>query len=143
HKNGEAIALDTTLRQLKIGIANFLGIKNLLLPHRNTTIRSSPECNCGLAQSIATNGLWEMLRCRIHNSSHSECDYPHESLEKKGECNICHFELSDPCEQCQNTDDRMNDCPLVVNVGCNHIFHHHCYRSDVRETCPGGCSSSI
>src|SRR5947207_7815587 len=110
-----------TLRQLKLSIGNLLGIHNLYLPEK----RSPPSsiCNCALARSIAKNGIWEMLQCRIHDPSDEGCGYPHVNTSKHGQCLLCHEGLAEPCQSCRDEWLVTDPCPLVSNVGCNHTFH--------------------
>ena len=137
---GNPIALTMTLRQLKESIGNLLGVHDLRLPEKRSP--SSAICNCALARSVAKNGIWEMLQCRIHDSSDEGCGYPHVNASKDGQCLLCHEALSEPCQICQDNEVIQNPCPLISNVGCNHSFHHHCYTEQVGSACPGGCSKS-
>jgi hypothetical protein len=141
YKGGEPVPLaTTTLRQLKVGIAEQLGISNLQLPPPSTAADIRKSCNCAFATSIAENGLWEMLRCRTNETSHEDCDYPHTRVRKDVDCPICLRSLREACEDCQS--DQNPDCPLCVNAGCQHTFHYHCYRGYSGDNCPGGCNRS-
>ena len=140
YNNGEPIPLTTTLRQLKVGIAQLLGIQGLSLPSKTTAATPSRLCNCAFAGTVVTHGIWEMLRCRLHNSNEEDCDYPHNTIEQDKICQICQATLTDRCQDCESLDT--NECPLVVNAGCGHTFHHHCFTQYTNETCPGGCSRS-
>lgn len=140
YNGGNPIPLSTTLRQLKVGIAQQLGIQDLHLPPKATAADPQHICNCAFAGSIAENGIWEMLRCRIHDSPNGDCDYPHAPTAKSKDCLVCHVGLQDPCEDCSSSDAA--PCPLVINAGCDHTFHYHCYKKHVGDTCPGGCSRS-
>lgn len=138
---GNPISLTMTLRQLKLNIGNLLSVQNLYLPEKPSS--PSSVCNCALARSIVKNGIWEMLKCRTHDSSHEDCDYPHVNTSKDGQCLLCLEALAEPCQRCQEGSGVVIDpCPLVSNVGCNHTFHHHCYTEQLEKTCPGGCSIS-
>jgi hypothetical protein len=141
YNDGKPIPLNTTLRQLKVGISQLLNVQGLRLPSKATAANVSHICNCDFGRSIVESGLWEMLRCRVHDSREGACDYPHSPVQKGTSCIICHIALTDPCEGCE--DSTLDGCPLVVNAGCNHTFHHHCYRGTSNETCPGGCGRSM
>jgi hypothetical protein len=140
YNDGIPVPLNTTLGQLKTGISRLLDVQQLHLPSRLTTA-FHPICNCNFANSIVENGIWEMLRCRIHNVQTEDCDYPHEQVSKDSECSICLIDLTKPCQACEVIGE--TDCPLVVNAGCRHTFHHHCYTGSTNENCPAGCARSI
>jgi Anaphase-promoting complex subunit 11 RING-H2 finger len=137
YNEGKKVPLNTTLRELKIGIANLLGIQNLHLPVRATAADRQKSCNCSFATSITENGLWEMLRCRIHDSPDDKCDYPHTAVNKSKVCPLCYVDLAESCEDCSSLNN--STCPLVVNAGCAHTFHYHCYRDYSGDNCPAGC----
>jgi hypothetical protein len=139
YNDGKPVPLTTTLRQLKIGIAKQLNIQDIFLPPKATAADVQGVCNCAFARSITENGIWEMLRCRTHDSPYGDCDYPHVTTDKSQDCSVCYVELTEPCEDCRASDSA---CPLVSNAGCGHTFHYHCYRKHVGGGCPGGCSRS-
>jgi hypothetical protein len=141
YNDGKPIPLSTTLRQLKVGIARLLNVNGLSLPPKTTAATPMRLCNCAFASTIVTYGVWEMLRCRIHDSEEEGCDYPHKTIVKDKICLLCHTTLTERCQHCELGD--ISDCPLVVNAGCNHTFHHHCYTQHTNETCPGGCAKSM
>lgn len=139
--DGRPISLSTTLHQLKSNIAGLLELENVQLS-RWKPASSSKSCNCAFAENIARNGLWDMLRCRDH--TRTKCDYPHpdNSIIRKGICTLCLLDLVERCGDCQDAGIVTRDCcPLVVNAGCNHTFHHHCYSKQFGNTCPARCST--
>lgn len=138
YNSGEPVSLDLTLRALKIGIAHLLKMSNLSLPRRNITPMTN-KCNCDLAQKIADNGTWEMLRCRLHGTDRPSCAYPHEPL-PPADCVICLLPLTQRCNACKDEGLYNPACPFVINAGCNHNFHHHCYINKPGASCPSGCS---
>lgn len=139
YNGGAQVSLRMTLRELKIGIASLLEMRILSLPRRITTTGSTASrCNCDLAQTISQRGTWETLRCRLHGTDHPTCDYPHGPL-PRGSCGICRLPLSQRCNACEEPEPLYNPaCPLVINAGCNHSFHQHCYMNQTEATCPGG-----
>jgi hypothetical protein len=140
YNDGAPVPLTTTLRQLKVGIAQLLGIQGVSFPPQSTAADTTSTCNCSFASSVVENGIWEMLRCRIHDATVDDCEYLHSSTDKTKDCSICAVGLTDPCETCLLKEDM--PCPLVVNAGCQHVFHYHCFRKFSGDNCPGGCSRS-
>jgi Anaphase-promoting complex subunit 11 RING-H2 finger len=140
YHGGQPVSLNMSLRELKIGIASLLQMRNLSLPRRITTPSSTPsKCNCYLAQTIANQGTWETLRCRLHGNDRPTCDYPHGKL-PGGDCGICQLPLTQWCNSCKNPELLYNPaCPLVIDADSNHSFHHHCYMNQTEAICPGGC----
>ena len=138
---GNPISLSTTLHQLKLDIAELLELEDVqLFPQKQ--LNPLKPCNCAFAESVARNGLWEMLRCRDH--TRIACDYAHPDppVLRKGTCPLCLLDLVERCGDCQDAGIVNRDgCPLVVNAGCNHTFHHHCYTKQFSDTCPAGCST--
>ena len=138
---GNLIPLSTTLRELKYMIATHLGVQ-VRIPLTETP---SPECNCNLARSVAKHGIWEMLHCRTWQG-YGEYAASHDC---SGVCALCGRHLADSCRTCLNEDSNDNDrCPLVINAGCRHVFHHHCYIQRDRiengvQLCPGGCPQGV
>ena len=66
------------------------------------------------------------------------------------ECGLCCRALSQACDTCEIQETDETYCSVVVNAGCNHSFHHHCYVSACRigdfsyvQKCPQGCSVGI
>jgi hypothetical protein len=140
-RKGAPIPLTTTLRQLKLDIAKYLNVDiQLLPPSVNVRSISSLQCNCGVGKRIAQHGIWYMLRCTGHGEN-IECDYPHESIDSNTECSLCRRRLADKCEACAEHENQ--DCPVVVNAGCRHIFHHDCYQQSNDKLCPAGCSKGL
>jgi len=138
---GKPISLSTTLHQLKTSIAKLMELENVHLS-RQKLVSSSKPCNCAFAESVARNGLWNMLRCRDHIEV--ACDYAHPDnpVLRKGICTLCQMDLVERCGDCQDAGIVTRDCcPLVVNAGCNHTFHHHCYTTQFGDTCPARCST--
>jgi len=138
---GKPISLSTTLHQLKTSIAKLMDLENVQLSPQKLA-NSWKHCNCAFAESVARNGLWNMLRCRDHTEV--ACDYAHpdDPVNRKGSCALCLMDLVERCGDCQDAGFVTRDCcPLVVNAGCNHTFHHHCYTKQFRDTCPARCST--
>jgi hypothetical protein len=142
--NGTPVSLATTLRELKHQIATSLN-ESVHLPEHDGL---KHECNCSLAQSISRHGTWDMLRCRDQHQRQS--DYPHEDLDGSAQCVLCHMLLSHPCRRCQEGESDEKYCALVINAGCKHTFHHHCYITKNQiggflrdESCPQGCSQGL
>jgi len=138
--NGLPIALSTTLRQLKAMIATHLGVEI----HTPATDALAPECNCNLARSIAKYGIWDMLLSRGGRNLSEK--YKYELNSSSGGCRLCGRALNELCNTCLNNENSdPSYCPQVVNAGCEHVFHHHCYvqHHNVEngiQLCPGGCS---
>lgn len=140
YNDGQPVPLSLTLRQLKIGIAGLLKMRNLSLPRRgNSEPTTVNKCNCDFAQTISNHGIWDTLRCRLHRTDRPSCVYPHEAL-PRGDCGICSLPLTQHCNECETPSLYNPACPLVINTGCNHCFHHHCYMNKPGESCPQGCS---
>ena len=142
--DGNPIPLTTTLRELKQLVATCLNEK-IHLPESDKNKLN--ECNCSLARDIAKRGVWDMLRPR-HNGqkNFAACD---EKFDIE-ECGLCHRALSQACDTCEIQETDETFCSVVVNAGCNHPFHHHCYVSASRigdfsrvQKCPQGCSIGI
>lgn len=135
---GKRIPLSITLRKLKGDIAKSLGLS----PAVPRISEWNPICNCAFAEKVASSGLWSMLRCREHMGP--TCRLPHEGINKKQQCAMCWIDVANECETCR-TEQKPSECPLVVNAGCGHVFHYHCYTSwDYSWTnskCPAGCGS--
>lgn len=141
--NGHPVPLSTSLRELKRMISLSLGVQ----VHFPAAGDPNPECNCSLAQSIAKYGIWDMLRCRVHLE---DCKYPHahEDPQWTGVCGLCGRTLDASCRFCLNENNDQQYCPLVLNAGCRHTFHHHCYvnytgSENGNPLCPAGCSQGL
>ena len=138
--NGNKIPLSTTLRQLKEMIAKHLAI-TIHLPYTPPFI---DECNCALAKNIAAHGVWDMVRCR-EPTKEIEAEFSHhEDIDISKECLICSIALKEPCgSRCRDYPlaASHNECPLVINAGCEHVFHRDCYLRHRSKNCPGGCST--
>ena len=138
--DGKPVPISTTLRQLKKDIAKRLGVKIELPTAATRTENTQFHCNCDFAKSIAKYGIWDMLRCRSHVMPGDNCDYPHYPFDPTEPCAKCSRQRGDRCFECAETE---HDCPLVVNVGCKHVFHQHCYLRHTGTNCPAGCSEGL
>jgi hypothetical protein len=132
--DGARIPLSTTLRQLKEMIATQFGL-TIQFP----SALSYDECNCALAKNIATHGVWDMLRCREPRKEGEIDPFPRDDVDVSKECLICSAPLYEMCAKC--IDEPHNKCPLVINAGCEHIFHRDCFVHHRGNNCPGGCST--
>jgi hypothetical protein len=125
-----SISLGTSLRQLKHMIASHLSV-TIKLPSQ----AYASECNCIFARSVAKYGLWDMLRGREPLSG----TFPYEDMDLSCDCLICMIPLHQSCQGCTS----LNDCPLVRNSGCSHVFHRDCFVQYAGMNCPGGCSTGM
>jgi hypothetical protein len=134
---GNRIPLSTTLRQLKEMIARHLSIAIHLPPASS----AMDECNCALAKDIAAHGVWDMLRCREPMKQVDVDSFPREDINTSKDCLICADPLTEPCGKCRDDPDGRKECPLVINAGCEHVFHRDCFVRHRNSNCPGGCST--
>lgn len=153
---GQAISGNTTLCSLKTEACRVLGWGEYEEDNRR---QHEPEsaCSCVIASEIEQYGLASMLQCRFTTNGslckNETCPYSHVSVsdnlpaDKPPNCSICAEFLGFPCPDCMKfaaekgiEPSEVLFCPLVQNVGCKHMHHHHCLRGMSSPGCPSGCS---
>ncbi|KAK0457420.1 uncharacterized protein EV420DRAFT_1548064 [Desarmillaria tabescens] len=154
---GQAISGNTTLSSLRTEACRVLGWGEY---EEDNECQHEPEsaCSCVIASEIEQYGLASTLHCRFTTNGslckHEACPYSHVSVsghlaaDEPPHCSICGEFLGFPCPDCMKFAAENNIepgeavfCPLVQNVGCEHLHHHHCLRGMSSPGCPSGCSA--
>lgn len=148
--NGRKISGQTTLRELKGWLADFLG----LCSSKGDQQPDHQECNCVFARQICKRGIWKRMNCCGHSSSTqlevdtSNCRFAQDDdyLSLSHLCALCSRPLADH----HTSNDPLLDEPatcrtkvfLRTDLPCQHMLHSSCVSSEGAWTCPTACSAS-